>query len=145
MPIYTYKCSCGETKSVIHRVAERPAIACPSCQGLMALFVTGGSGSFVRGMTSGKYFKEDRQRRKKNAELGVRQMERYGGSNKLVPNIDGQEVESWKAAASLAKDKGLGDTSKFQKYLDEESNSQNSAKVNEKKLKVLKDIAKNIH
>ena len=110
----------------------------------MSRYVTGGAGSFVKGPTVGKYYKEDRLRRKKNAELDVKQFERYGGQNKLVPNVNGEEVGTWQEASKIVKDKGVRSLKKFDKFLTEEKNSQNSERVNEVRLKRLREKAKNV-
>lgn len=145
MPLYQYRCVNGHTAAKTHGMSENPEILCSECQEPMRRVLSGGTGSFVKATTVGKYQKQERLRRKKSAELEIRQLERYGGKNKLVPNVDGQEVSSWKEAEQLAKDKGLKDSSKFKKYVEREDHSQNSVGVDERRLKALKEKAKNIH
>ena len=35
MPIYTYKCECGNTVVATHSITEDPKIECSNCRGLM--------------------------------------------------------------------------------------------------------------
>jgi len=144
MPVYTYKCVCGKTKDIMRKVSDISEVLCPECSSAMHRYATGGSGSFVRGITVGKYYKEDRLRKKRNAELDVKQFERYGGQNKLVPNVNGEEVGTWKEASQIASDIGVRKLNKFDKYIDEEKNSQNAERLNERRLKALREKAKNI-
>jgi hypothetical protein len=97
----------------------------------------------VRGSTIGKALKESKLRRKRNAELGVRQIERYGGQSRLVPNVEGVEVDSWKDAAKLASDSGK-DASGYKAQAETEKHTQNSAGVDERKWKKAKEIARNV-
>jgi len=145
MPLYQYRCENGHTAAKTHGMTEDPEFKCGECQEPMRRVLSGGTGSFVKATTVGKYQKQERLRKKKNAQLEIRQLERYGGKNKLVPNVNGQEVSSWKEAEQLAKDNGLKDSTKFKKYVEKEENSQNSAGIDERRLKALKEKAKNIH
>jgi putative FmdB family regulatory protein len=142
MPIYTYKCACGEVKDVVHKLGERPEILCDACKEPMRRYATGGSGSYIKGPTASKYYMEERRRRKSRAQMSVTQLERYGNKG-LIPNVNGEEVSSWKDAEKLAKEKGA-DTGKFKKYVSKEARSQNSAGIDEVRLRRLKEKAKNI-
>jgi putative FmdB family regulatory protein len=144
MPAYEYKCEDGHMQSMVHKVSESPLVNCQECGKPMRRYASGGSGAYVKGTTVGKYYKEDRLRRRKNAEMAVKQFERYGGQNKLVPNVNGEEVETWKDAEKIAKGEGVVNTRKFSKFINEEKASQNSAHVNEVRLKKLKEVARNI-
>jgi hypothetical protein len=124
---------------------DKPEIKCKICGCITEKYATGGSGSYIKGTTVGKYLSEERKQKVRRAQISVRQLERYGGSNKLVPNVDGQEVENWKEAKLLAKSKGAKDTKKFDRYVRNEESSNNSAGINEKRYKKLKEVAKNIH
>lgn len=145
MPLYKYRCACGKEYSKIHAMSDSPEYQCKVCGGVLRKIVVGGSGAYIKAITIGKYQKEERVRKKRRAEMSVRQYERYGGKNKLIPNIEGKELGSWKEAEEIAKQKGLKDTSKFAKYKDEEEHSKNSAGIDERRLKDLKEKAKQIH
>jgi len=142
MPVYTYKCSCGEMRDVAHKLGEKPEVLCDKCGEPMNRYATGGSGSYIKGPTASKYYMEERRLRKKRAQMSVTQLERYGNKG-LIPNINGEEIGSWKDAKMIAQDKGE-DTSKFNKYLKKESRSNNSAGIDEVRLRKLKEKAKNI-
>lgn len=86
-------------------------------------------------------WKEQRWREKKNAALELKQMERYSGKNKLVPNIGGTEFDSWKDAASAAKEAGIP-TEGYQKKA-EESKLISSSGINDAKWKAAKDKKNN--
>lgn len=107
----------------------------------MQRLVTGGSGSYMKGITASKYSKEERQRSKKRAHLELKQYERYGGKNKLVPNFEGKEVSSWKEAESLAIQRGESNTESFKKHIDVEEHSKNSAGLDERRYRELKNKA----
>jgi putative FmdB family regulatory protein len=142
MPTYQYSCACGVKKDFFHGINEKPALACASCgEALSRDFTPTETLGHVRGSTPAKAWKESRVRKKRNADLGVKQIERYGAGSKLVPNVGGQEVGSWKDAALLAKDQGK-DTSKFLEMAEKEKSCNNSRGLDEKKWKELKEIKK---
>jgi putative FmdB family regulatory protein len=140
MPLYQYKCSCGESKEVNHAMSGKPEVSC-DCGKSMRKSLSGGSGSYIDGVTVGKYYKEDRLQKKKRAHLAVKQQERYGGENKLVPNVDGEEVGSWDEAQKLAASKGKT-TDSYKDLVESEKYSHNSKGMDEKKWKELKEEAK---
>ena len=142
MPIYQYSCPCGVKKDVLHGFSEKPALPCAMCGTTMSKdFAPSEVPGHVRGSTPSKAWKESRVRRKRNAELGLKQIERYGGGSKLVPNVGGEELGSWKDAALVAKDQGK-DTSEFLKLAEKEKHQQNSRGIDERKWKAAKDEKK---
>lgn len=143
MPIYKYRCDCGKELSKMHGMSEDPEVKC-ECGADMRKIVTGGSGSFMKATTVGKYQKEERYRKKQRAKREIRQYERYGKLGNLVPNVAGQEVSSWKEAEALAKDRGVKDTSSFEPLKRKEENSKNSQGLDEQRIKKLKDKARQI-
>jgi hypothetical protein len=58
--------------------------------------------------------------------------------------VNGEEVGTWQEASKIVKDKGVRSLKKFDKFLTEEKNSQNSERVNEVRLKRLREKAKNV-
>lgn len=92
------------------------------------------------GFTVTKQMKEAQYRRKRNAELGVKQIERYGtnGGASLVPNVGGTEVASWEEARRLAAEQGKS-TKAYDRLIEVESRSQNSRKIDEGKWKKAKE------
>lgn len=110
MPTYDYICrKCENTVEIVHSIKEDPVIVCEECPDqVMERLISHNFGGFViKGESPSKVNKEMGIRRHKNADLGVRQLERYGSGPQIVPNVGGEEVSSWSDAAKLAKDKGL--------------------------------------
>ena len=144
MPFYDYNCVCGAIQEAFHGISESPDVLCKEC-GLKMIkaFNAGEILGHVRGSTPGKAFKESKIRRKRNAELGVKQIERHGGKSKLVPNVAGEETGSWKEASMLAADKGL-DTTIHKAMAEKEKFTQNSAGIDERRWKKAKDQAKHV-
>jgi len=66
MPVYEYRCSCGQTKEVVCKYSERPEeISCPECKGVLQIVPS--CGSFVmKGYraSNGYSISEDIQNRK---------------------------------------------------------------------------------
>ncbi len=92
---------------------------------------------FITGDTEAKLWKEKRHRVKKNAELGVKQIDRYGGGPRLQPNVDGQEVGSWSEAKKLAKSKGK-DTSTYDRAIATEKTTSKTSGINDSTYKAAK-------
>ena len=115
MPTYDYQCpECGYVEEVFHSIKDSPEIHCPMCldrtgdELVMGRMISENFGGFViKGGGSMAGYKEKQIRRKKNADLEMRQMEHYGEGPKLQPNVAGHEVDSWSDAAKLAKEAGM--------------------------------------
>lgn len=109
MPTYDYKCgSCSKVMEVIHRMSETPEVECPDCKSTMEKqFSPTRVGFIIKGFTPGKAIKWEKDRRAKNADLGMRQLERYGTGPTLQPNVAGMEVDSWRDAQKVAKEAGM--------------------------------------
>ena len=145
MPFYNYKCpSCSTTKEVLCGIKDDPEIKCVACSVTMdKVFTADSVMGHVRGSTPGKAYKESKIRRKRHAEMGVKQIERHGGKTRLVPNVNGEETGTWREAALLAKDAGK-DTTGFKAQAVTEKDTQNSSGINEKNWKKAKEIARNV-
>jgi len=144
MPTYEYRCpKCGTVKEIIHSIKDDPDIACEPCarggaEVYMDRVISGGSG-FILGSTETMGWREKRLHHKKNAELGLKQMERYGSQGtELVPNVGGEATESWEDAAKIAKEKGK-DSLTYAKKVAEEKHTSKESGVNDKKWKAAKD------
>jgi hypothetical protein len=61
----------------------------------------------IKGESVAKDWKEERYRLKRSANMGVKQIERYGSGPRVKPNVAGVEVDSWSDAAKMAKEAGL--------------------------------------
>jgi putative FmdB family regulatory protein len=144
MPTYEYRCnSCGSVQEEMHSIKSDPDINCNSCDSEepMTRLISNNPGGFVvKGDSSTKLWKESRIRHKKNADLEVRQIERYGNGPKLNPNVAGQETESWSDAQKLAKEAGI-DPKTYDPYVSAEKNVK-TGNIDERKWKKAKD-AKN--
>lgn len=137
MPLYQYSCTCGEKKDVLRSFTDTSEQVCLCGLGMTKDFAPSMLGH-VRGSTPAKAYKEKRVRAKRNAELGVKQIERYGCGSSLVPNVDGEETGSWSDAAKLAKEGGK-DTSQYVALAAVEKNKQNSRNIDEVKWKAAKE------
>lgn len=142
MPTYEYRCdSCGNVQEEMHSIKTDPEIFCENCESktpLTRLISNNAGGFVVKGDSSTKLYKESRLRHKKNADLEVKQIERYGNGPKLNPNVAGQETESWSDAQKLAKEAGI-DTKTYDSYVTSEKNTNSSGKVDERKWKKAKE------
>jgi len=142
MPTYDYKCDlCGFVLEVIHRIVENPVISCPECAKKdvkipMVRQISGGY--FNLGSTEAMGWREKRQRVKRNAQLELKQMERYGSGTKLVPNVGGEVTANWSDAAKLARDQGKDSLSYASRVAEERSTSKESG-VSDTKWKAAKD------
>lgn len=137
--IYDYLCpDCKNEKEVVHSIHEDPEVKCESCPSFMHKTVKS-LNFIVKGDTSSKLWKEERHRNKKNADLGVKQLERYSAGSKLRPNIGGTEFDSWSDAKKAAGEAGMA-TSSFDSHVAKEKVTKNSDGVDESKWKAAKEI-----
>jgi len=145
MPTYEYRCrSCGHVQEEIHSIKVEPEIFCDECSSPKPLsrMISNNPGGFVvKGDSPTKLWKETRLRKKKNADLELKQIERYGNGPKLRPNVAGQETESWSDAQKLAKESGI-DPKTYNSYVASEKNSVITNNVDDRKWKKAKE-AKN--
>jgi putative FmdB family regulatory protein len=124
MSTYDYSCAvCGLVQEEIHSMKESPVFYCPRCkesgkevklekQFTVTMFI-------IKGGTEASRWKEKRVRMERRKELGVRQVERYGGSQKLRPNVAGVETDSWNDAAKMAREAGLN-TESYEPLIEKE-------------------------
>lgn len=142
MPTYEYQCnSCGNVQEEIHSIKSTPEIYCESCRAkepLSRLISNNLGGFIVKGDSSTKLWKESRLRHKKNADLELKQIERYGSGPKLNPNVAGVETDSWSDAQKLAKEAGI-DAKTYDAHVASEKNIKSSSNVDEAKWKKAKE------
>lgn len=124
MPLYSYKCSvCGHAFDMMAPMAEyQDPKPCEKC-GEEATRVLGGMPGIIfngNDFTS-KNLRVKRQMREKNAKLARKEREMKGDGmiKQLTPNVDGQVVDSWKEAKSLAKSQGK-ETSSYDPWIHKE-------------------------
>lgn len=146
MATYDYKCDrCGYLEEQIHSMNERPVFFCPQCKNngkevkMARLFTLNPSGFIIKGGTEAINWKEKRYRMKKNEELGMKQIERYGTGPKLKPNIAGVEQESWSDAAKLAKEAGMNAES-YQPMIEKEKKTSKISGIDDAKWKKAKEV-----
>jgi len=114
MPSYSYRCQ--ECEAVFDATVSRAECAQPqpcSCGG-DAKRVVGTIGFVLKGDGwVGKNQKIKGQMARKNVRLDTKSRERRHDAPgvRLVPNVEGERVDSWDEAAKLAKSKGYDNTS----------------------------------
>jgi len=98
-----------------------------------------GAGFILKGGTEAIHWKEKRNRIKKRAELGVKQIDRYGteGGIKLQPNVGGMPADSWSDAAKVAKEAGMSVDS-YKPMIEKEKSTSKSG-VDDNKWKAAKE------
>ena len=141
MPTYEYLChKCEKVVEIVHSIKESPVITCDDCPDeVMERLISHNIGGFViKGDSPSKVVKETGIRRRKNADLGVRQLERYGSGPKAVPNVGGTETETWSEAVKLAKDKGLK-TETYEPMIEKEKKISKVSGMDDTKWKKAKD------
>jgi putative FmdB family regulatory protein len=111
MPTYDYACTkCESRYTKIFKIAERDTpTVCPDCGAdgnrvpSLPQFILVGDG------WAGKNLRVKQQMAEKNKRLDTKQNEqmketKMGG--RLVPNVEGEKVDSWAEAQKLAQSKG---------------------------------------
>jgi len=109
MPTFEYQCRvCGRGVIEVQRI---PNLPCPAerCDGTCKQLI-GGIGFVLKG--DGWYGKNQKlkgQMSRKNQKLDARtaELKKDAPPCTLVPNVAGEQTDSWSDAAKLAKDKGL--------------------------------------
>ena len=147
MPTYEYRCrDCSKKQEVTHSIKEDPEILCEHCESknpMERLISWNGAGFILKGGTEAINWKEKRYRMKKRADLGVKQIDRYGteGGTSLQPNVGGMAVDSWSDAAKVAKEAGMS-TESYKPMIEKEKNTGKSG-VDDRKWKAAKDNKNN--
>ena len=115
MPTYNYACEkCGEVLEVEHRISETiPPPKCPKCGMDTHQVILPGDGGFqLKGDGwSGKDFRVKHQMTARNLRAGAKSREVPKPVNRLVPNVEGEQTESWADAKKVAATKGKDTTS----------------------------------
>jgi putative FmdB family regulatory protein len=146
MPTYEYKCpECNIVMEVTHSIKKTPDIFCPSdnhpedSKIKMERLISRNSAGFIfKQWTEAQTFKIGRDKRKQNADLEVRQIERYGSGPRLQPNVAGMEVDSWSDAKKVASEAGMSTTS-YDSLIAKESSVSKTSGVDDKKWKAAKE------
>jgi putative FmdB family regulatory protein len=140
--LYDYGCDeCGFKDEYVHSMKDAPTILCPKCKTRMErLFLPNTTGFIIKGGTEAINWKEKRHHLKKSAELGVKQVDRYGSGPKLSPNVGGVIQESWSDAAKLAKEAGMNADS-YKPLIEKEKTVSKVSGVDDSKWKKAKEKA----
>jgi putative FmdB family regulatory protein len=143
MPSYDYRCNtCGFQQEYIHSIKLSPEYLCPECNQAMERLISHNTTGFIfKGGTEAMNWKEKRVRMKRRNDLGVRQIDRYGGGPKLRPNVAGHETETWSDASKLAKEAGM-DTSSYTTHIEKEKSVSKVSGIDDKVWKKAKDDTK---
>ena len=111
MPTYTFECGnekCGERFEEILKMSESDTPQeCPKCKSPAKKIIVAGDGGFILkgdGWTS-KDFRIKRQMTEKSRRIAARTKGRPK-PDRLVPNVGGEQVDSWSDAQRLAASKG---------------------------------------
>jgi putative FmdB family regulatory protein len=115
MPTYSFKCpACSHPfDRTLSMSARDTAQACPLCQTIATKIIPEEIGTVLRGDAwVGKNVRLREQMARRRASVGMREEAflREGPQCKLVPNVDGEEVDSWKEATKLAASVGKDTT-----------------------------------
>lgn len=118
MPMYTYHCEpCDLAFEEMGKIAMfRDPHACPNCGGLAERTLDGFPGFILVGDGwPGKNNRISGQMARKNQRLASKEREQKGDGMvpTLVPNVDGERVDSWSEATKLAHSQGR-DTSGYE-------------------------------
>lgn len=145
MPTYEYGChECGYIYEIVHSIKVSPEIECSKCaekgnKSVMERLISKNFGGFIfKGGTPSMAWKEKRNRHKSNANLDVKQIDRWGEGPTIQPNVAGHEVNSWKDASKLAKEAGLN-TESYKPMIEKEKRVSKASGVDDKKWKAAKD------
>ena len=144
MPTYDYRCNtCGLVNEVTHSIKETPVINCPHCleeghEVPMERLISFNSAGFIfKEWTPSQLYKISRDKEKKNHELDVKQIDRYGSGPRLKPNVAGVEVDSWSDAKKLASEAGIN-TATYDTYIAKEKSVSKTSGVDDNKWKKAK-------
>jgi putative FmdB family regulatory protein len=141
MPNYKYKCTeCSSTQEEFHYMSEKPEISCTACGAPSKRVISLNTSGVKTGFGATEQIKEEKIQRKKGAKLKMRQIDRWGtsGGVSLAPNVDGEDVGTWKEAKKMAESRGK-DGREFDRLISVEERSKNIRRVDEDKWKKAKE------
>lgn len=114
MPTYAYACASTDCRHEFYKVltiGERHhPQPCPVCQGVTHQAMTTPNFVLQGDGWAGKNIRIQGQMAAKNRRLDAKSRDMPTGQ-RLVPNVGGEEVESWTEAKRLAASKGMDTTS----------------------------------
>lgn len=117
MPEYAYTCSgCGGNFTRRLEMSKRHDPQTCTCGEVAEMVVGEGVGTVLRGDSwPGKATRVKNQMAERRARVGLReeQLKREGPGVRLLPNVGGEQVDSWAEATRLAASRGK-DTSGYE-------------------------------
>jgi putative FmdB family regulatory protein len=123
VPTYEYKCtSCQGVTEITHSIKESPEVLCEHCECKtpMERLISWNPGGFImKQWTEAMAWKTKRDKMKGRAEMGVKQIDRYGMGPSIQPNVAGMEVDTWSDAQKVAKEAGLN-TASYEPHIEKE-------------------------
>jgi putative FmdB family regulatory protein len=114
--IYLFQCSsCGETRKENLKISDRDSEVNCECGSVMSRVFDSDMNFSLKGWGwTGRDYKEKRIREQRSVDMAIKQNERYGGKNKLIPNYKGHEADSWEQVRDQAvAEKGLTVASQY--------------------------------
>lgn len=125
MPFYAYYCDdCDQSFDRVLPMSQfNVPQTCPSCAVVARKVVTAPEVVFKGDDWASKNGRIARQMAEKNRKVSSKQevVKREGPSVRLVPNVNGERMESWSEARSLAKSLGKDASSYDSKVRSEQS------------------------
>jgi len=109
MPIYEYRCPdcCRDFDKTVSMSEATASQTCPECGSAARRVLDAGVNFALKGdQWPGKALRVKGQMASKNRKLDAKQREHRAPIAKLVPNVNGERVDSWSEAKKLAHDKG---------------------------------------
>jgi putative FmdB family regulatory protein len=123
MPIYEYQCvACDDQFDRMLPIAcYKDPQDCPECGGATKRLVSAVNFNLTGDGWASKNGRIKKQMAEKNRRLDAKQaeMKRDAPGMTLAPNVEGERVDTWSEAASLAKSKGK-DSSGYEKRASKE-------------------------
>jgi putative FmdB family regulatory protein len=108
MPIYLFECQqCHKEFEIQVRMSEvgfRPP--CPDCGGEVRKRVVPTQFVLKGDDWPSKAFRSKTQMARRRSKVGQKEKDHVGTGPKLVPNVGGEETDSWSEARKLAASKG---------------------------------------
>lgn len=126
MPIYEFQCEeCElEFERVLSFADYAAPQSCPECQGACKKLVSSCDFVLKGDDWPGKAIRVKDQMKKKNARLDRKMKDHHAPPlGKLVPNVNGEQVDTWSDAKKLAASKGK-DTDSFAPLVEKEKRGQ---------------------
>ena len=141
MPTYKFSCkSCLSEKSIVRPVSDTSIVSCVCGESMSRCYSRASANIVCEGDASpSQVWREERQRKKRHLEIGVKQIEKHSHkAGKAIPNVNGEEFDSWSEAQSYAKANGFNHES-YTPMVVKEKNTDNASGADEAKYALAKE------